>query len=131
MKRRRVVRRRITDEEHRLMVAGSFAASRIVSGVAPLNLLEQMGWRYKDLPWRVRMRMSAAEWAAVKLFEIEQSFADGTGRLSTLQRYARALGLKADPKLFRLRRLPVRQELHKMGAKKKQKARAFRFSRLL
>lgn len=106
--KRRPTLRRPTDEEIRRNLAAQLVGMRIALGLTPAEMMSKIGYRYEDAPRKEKRGLNEQRWAVYRLALLENGLADDededvyVGRLSTLQRYTRALGIGAriDVKLY-------------------------------
>jgi|GEM_PF-3754109 len=86
--------RRPTDEEIRRLLAARLVSTRIALGVKPQEVLEEIGYTYKKAPRTEKRGLSHEKWVLYRLALLESELTEG--RVSLLQRYARAIGVWLD-----------------------------------
>lgn len=114
-----------TEDEYRRYLASQLVAGRIARGLTPEAVLEKFGYRYKDAPRAEKRGLNAQKWAVYRLAVLENSLHDTY--LSTLQRYARAIGVELRPRIVRpnpgrLQRLKMRR-VHRKGVQARRTLR--------
>lgn len=116
----------LTDEEHRLRVAAQLVGTRIALGLAPAQVLERIGYTYANAARAEKRGLKAEKWAVYKLALIENSLHNAYP--STLQRYARAIGVAVHlsatrPNPGKIQRLKMRRVHQKAALNRKGAAR--------
>jgi len=91
--KRRQALRPPTDEEVGRLMAAHLVAQRVSLGISPEEVLARIGYTYERTPRRERLGLDAQQWAIYRLAVLEAELAQD-GRVSTFQRYARAVGVK-------------------------------------
>jgi len=89
--KRRPALRPPTDEEIIRLTAADLVAQRVSLGISPAEVLARIGYTYERTPREDRLGLDAQQWATYRLAVLEAELAED-GRLSTFQRYARAVG---------------------------------------
>lgn len=90
---RRPKLRPMTDEEIRRDLAARLVGTRIALGLTPQEMLDHIGHTYERAERKEKRGLSQEKWQIYKLALIENELAEG--RLSTIQRYTRALHIGA------------------------------------
>jgi hypothetical protein len=94
--RRRVVSSTDYDDLMRRETVAKLLGQRIVNGISDEEMARRMYYLTGDMPRNKRQRQKKIDDAIAKLRQVEFELADG--RLSTLQRYARAVGMRMGPR---------------------------------
>jgi hypothetical protein len=112
----------LTDEQYRRYLAGRLVAARIFLGVKPGDVLDKFGISYKKAALKEKLGLTRAKWEVYRLAVLENELHDAY--LSTLQRYARAIGAELRPRIVqsspgRLQRLKMNR-VRRNGALKRK-----------